>query len=365
MKICLKTGVLEILSNNHEFLQSLSGFGSRHNKKRGFIFVSKVLGKHYPVKPAVMEKVYRQLAVLISEKLDTTRPTMVIGFAETATALGYGVYQQLNLSQAFYIHTTRYRLKHPVWLNFEEEHCHAPTHLLYEVVDEKLKTLRDKVEQVVLVDDEFSTGRTLQNLVSQLQKKLSNAHTFMGASLLSWMPQSLPNVACISLYHGQFQFTAKNLYLPDFNQSVGKTPDNLDSIIPYNFGRYGVQIPYFTFERYIEVEAFYQQKVLVLGTGEFMYPAFLLAQYLENHAVEVYVQATTRSPLNVDQDIKSKLTFFDNYHENIDNFLYNIAHYDHIIICYETTVLPTNYRLKELLQPYTNTVTELFFHSAC
>jgi len=104
MKIQLKTGDLEILSNNHEELQSLTGFGSRHhNRKRGFVFVSKVLGKHYPVKPSVMENIYRKLATLVSAKLDVTRPTLVIGFAETATALGHGVYQQLNLSQAFYI----------------------------------------------------------------------------------------------------------------------------------------------------------------------------------------------------------------------------------------------------------------------
>lgn len=360
MKIHLKTGTLEILSNNREVLQSLTGFGSRHNKKRGFVFISKVLGKHYPVRPAVMESAYRQLATLINARLDVARPTMVIGFAETATALGYGVYQQLNLPHAFYIHTTRYQLNQPIWLNFQEEHCHAPTHLLYDVEDEQLRTLRDHAEQVVLIDDEFSTGRTLKNLVTQLRKKLPHVKTFIGASLLRWMPHSLPNITCVSLYQGQFQFSAKALTLPTVNQAIGQTEIALDTIIPYNFGRRGIQTPQFDYQHDINVQALQKQKVLVLGTGEFMYPAFLLGKFLEKQAVDVYVQATTRSPLNVDQDVTSKLTFVDNYYENIDNFLYNIKQYDQIIICYETTTLPDNHHLSRLLQPYTNKVTTLF-----
>ena len=40
----------------------LCGFASRRSRKRGFVFVSKVLGKHYPVRPHVMAGSHALLA---------------------------------------------------------------------------------------------------------------------------------------------------------------------------------------------------------------------------------------------------------------------------------------------------------------
>jgi len=130
MQIKLKTGILNIKSNHSHFLQTLTGFGSR-------------------------QSIYAQLADQIRNLLDD-QPTMVIGLVEAAAGLGYGVYHHLGLSNAFYIHTTYHKLSQPVWLNFEEEHSHAPTHLLYELADSKLRDLRNQVKNVVLIDDEFS-----------------------------------------------------------------------------------------------------------------------------------------------------------------------------------------------------------------
>ncbi|CAK9885520.1 MAG: hypothetical protein XXXJIFNMEKO3_01920 [Candidatus Erwinia impunctatus] len=42
--------------------ESLFDIAERRNPKRAFLFVSKVLGRHIPVKPAVMREVYQQLA---------------------------------------------------------------------------------------------------------------------------------------------------------------------------------------------------------------------------------------------------------------------------------------------------------------
>ena len=170
MLVKLKTGTINIKTDQPQFLERLTGFSSRPNKKRGFVFVSKVLGKHYPAKPAMMANVYKQLAAQVRAKLDDN-PTMVIGFAETATGLGNGVYQYLGLSNSFYIHTTRYKLSHPVWLGFQEEHCHAPSHFLYDFADANRHVELDKVTNVVLIDDEFSTGQTLNNLVRNLHIK--------------------------------------------------------------------------------------------------------------------------------------------------------------------------------------------------
>ncbi|MCP4696367.1 MAG: phosphoribosyltransferase [Gammaproteobacteria bacterium] len=363
MKIELNTGSLDIASDDPGLLQTLTGFGSRANKKRGFIFVSKVLGKHYPVKPSAMGRIYDQLAALIRNRLNG--PTMVVGFAETATGLGCGVYHQLGLPDAFYIHTTRHKLSQPVWLDFQEEHCHAPGHLLYEPADEQLRELRDQVKNVVLIDDEFSTGRTLANLAAQLRKHLPHAEYFMGASILSWMPQALPDIPCVSLHQGQFKFSQKNGVPVASSISVAKkNAAALDGVIPHNFARQGIRATAIDYRQCVETAAYCDKKVLVLGTGEFMYPAYLLAKHLEDNGADVRVQSTTRSPLNVDGDICNKLHFRDNYHGQIDNFLYNIDSYEKIIICYETVRLPAKHRLKALVAPHAREVVELFMKPA-
>ena len=111
---------------------------ARKNKKRGFLFVSKVLGKHIPVAPVTsllsgallgmryLETVHdhpikggeaaikallsgsRQDEVyhsLMEEPFHLPEETLFIGFAETATALGHSVFDLFN--HAHYLHTTR------------------------------------------------------------------------------------------------------------------------------------------------------------------------------------------------------------------------------------------------------------------
>jgi len=360
MQIELQTGTLEINSVNSNTLEKLIGFGSRaHNKKRGFVFVSKVLGKHYPAKPSEMDNIHAELAKLIRAEINDS-PTMVIGFAETATNLGFGVYQHLDLSESFYIHTTRYLLPQPVWLNFEEEHSHATSHRLYALENKALLALRNRVENVILVDDEFSTGKTLQNLAAQLKRKLPHAKRFIGASILSWMPADLPEITCVNLYKGRFSFIPKPLSV-DTKTSIKSMPDKASVMNLPNFARLGISTIELDYQKYVDVTDFKDKKVLVLGTGEFMTPAFLLAKYLENNGIEAFVQSSTRSPLNVDADIQSKLHFKDNYGENIDNFLYNIKTYDKIILCYETAPMPDNHTLPTLLKPYADEIITLFF----
>jgi hypothetical protein len=82
--------------------------------------------------------------------------------------------------------------------------------------------------------------------------------------------------------------------------------------------------------------------ILVLGTGECNPPAYLLGRSLERQGYSVIVQATTRSPINVEGDIGSSIRFTDNYQDGIHNFLYNINPdaYRLIIFCHETPLKP-------------------------
>jgi hypothetical protein len=355
----LKTGILSLEFN--ENLQKLIGFTSRANNKRGFLFVSKILGKHIPCRPSDMDKVYRELAAVLKPRLNE-KPTVFIGFAETATGIGNGLYTQLAMENSFYIHSTRFKLSLPALLEFQEEHCHAPSHILYEPKDEKLKNIFQDAENIVLVDDEITTGKTLANIVSKLQEKFPHIKNYFAVSILNWAEKLPENIKFISLHSGSFTFTEKPFEIEKPAISVPAINNFLDDVMPYNFGRFGIKNLQTDFAGYVNINDLIGKKVLVLGTCEFMYQPYRLGKYLEENGIDVYVQSTTRSPINIDGDILSKLEFKDNYHENIDNFVYNVADksYDKVLICYETPLLPQDHNLKALLKKYFPEVEELF-----
>ncbi len=80
--------------------------------------------------------------------------------------------------------------------------------------------------------------------------------------------------------------------------------------------------------------------MLVLGTGEFAYLPFQLAEHLQDMGLDVRYQSTTRSPIMPGLAIQERLVFQDNYQDGILNYVYNVRRddYDHIIIVHETPV---------------------------
>ena len=83
IKINLVSGVLSLTVDRSDMpLDDLCGFAVRQNPKRGFLFVSKVLGKHWPVRPSDAYKVYEMLANKLGE---IDGPVWSVGLAETAT----------------------------------------------------------------------------------------------------------------------------------------------------------------------------------------------------------------------------------------------------------------------------------------
>lgn len=94
------------------------------------------------------------------------------------------------------------------------------------------------------------------------------------------------------------------------------------------------------------------ESVLILGTGEFQYPPYLLALRLERARPDLRVlnSATTRSPVAVWGQIAHALEFVDNYGDTISNFVYNVipGQYDQVWVGYEGLAHPDP-RLLELL----------------
>lgn len=346
-------------------LDDLCGFASRANAKRGFLFVSRVLGKHIPVRPSVMADVHRRLAAKIAG--DLPGPVTFVAMAETATGLGQSVFEHYLRSSGrddlLFIHSTRYRLG-PT-LDFREPHSHATEQLLHLPPDPAAKRRFAATRTLVLIDDEVSTGTTLVNLAKACREVQGGLEHVVIVSLKDWLGThrraelsdaiGLPTDV-LSLLRGRFSFEPDPGFRPDpidVNGSGGAK----NAYLPTNFGRLGLcGLPALALERHIaDLDLAPASRVLVLGSGEFAYPPYKLAEALEAAGHEVWFQTTTRSPVLVGGAIGSALSFEDNYFDGIPNFVYNLAgaphdqSYDRIVIGYETPRLPPQHQLAERL----------------
>ena len=75
-----------------------------NNTKRSYLLVNRLQAKHIPVSPGRALEMMEQLGDLLAQKYPDTR--LVIGFAETATAIGAAVASRFG-DDCIYLHTTR------------------------------------------------------------------------------------------------------------------------------------------------------------------------------------------------------------------------------------------------------------------
>lgn len=324
-------------------LSQLLDFAERINPKRSFLFVSKVLGKHIPVEPKIMQKTYQDLASLIPEGLP--QPVTVIGMAETAICLAAGVHQALatQYSGSVFITTTRHPVQdQPLLAEFLEEHSHAQSQLLYGSTDPDIQSHILNSKTLILIDDEASTGKTFVNLVQALQKSgLSQLQHIVTTTLVNWSElQDIAQIPSthIALLKGNWQWQpdlqAKIPQMPQVDQVAhGRYP----VIAPQTSGRIPIRKPCNT---WINLTAkFKGERILVIGTCEYVWPPFLAALSLENQGALVKFASTTRSPIQLGHSIQAKFSFNDNYGLGMPNFIYNIQpeSYDRIVIIAETS----------------------------
>ena len=205
-RIVLPTGLLDVSVAHADWpLDMLCGFAARDNPKRGFLVVSKVLGRHIGARPDLMRQAARDLAAKLPH--DLPGPVLVVGLAETAICLGQTVHEEWRAltgrDDLFFIHSTRQRFDEPLLCRFEEPHSHASAHLIYAP---QLPSF-DAPRSLVLVDDEISTGTTLANLGEVLIGCWPQVEAIALATLTNWSDNGwrmrMPRPAsCVSLLSG-------------------------------------------------------------------------------------------------------------------------------------------------------------------
>ncbi|WP_330477611.1 phosphoribosyltransferase [Streptomyces platensis] len=158
-------GRLGVSLSGGDELPELLGLALRRNPKRAHLLVSNVLGKHVPQRPGTVHGAGFGLGRRVRKLLgdEAAARSVVLGYAETATGLGHSVADGLALAP--YLHSTRRPVAGIAQVGgFEEEHSHATSHLLLP----EDRTLLAGDGPLVLVDDEFSTGRTVLNTIKAL-----------------------------------------------------------------------------------------------------------------------------------------------------------------------------------------------------
>lgn len=421
---------VQIDQNPYELsVESLYEMAARINKKRSFLFVSKVLGKHISIPPqlpliasALLASAYYegktskqmpgkeqlieavkdgstknlQTAYSIVQELhcQLDEPVVFIGFAETATALGHGVFD--CFSDATYIHSTREMLAdEEVTLYFEEEHSHATDQRCYAP-----EQYLNNDHSICLVDDEITTGKTALNIIASIQKRFPRKE-YTILSLLDWRSvedqQRLKafeklhdvRITTYALLTGTIQVEGTPglaeeakvsselvVEVPSFERISLKslpvplphyTYASIDSIGFKNAsnylaltGRFGISS-----DNKQDVEAYCQRvgdylrnyrtgkRTLCLGTGEFMHIPMKTAVYMGEG---VSYHSTTRSPIfPIDREgypIKSRMAFESPEDPTIMNYTYNVSdmEYDEVFLFFERPM--DDNRLEPILRQF-------------
>jgi hypothetical protein len=345
----LADGLLQISVNQACMpLEALCDFALRNNPNRKLLVVSKVTGRHIPVRPSVAWQAFKLLAQQVAS--DLPGPIVFIGLAESAIGLGHGVWQAYKdescRDDTMFIHSSRHKLNSPVSVYFEEEHSHATQEYIYQPVSKRLQQMYAGARSVVIVDDEVTTGQTIKNLANSLVKAMPFLERIVVANLTDWRSEEFSDcfnvgipikVDVVSLLTGQLHFSG--------GPQVKKMPalignnQSKDQIVSNVHGRRGLQGLSLDSDCIERARLMASGRTLVLATEEFAFAPLQLATILEELGCDVVYQSTTRSPIIIGHGaIKGALQFKDNYGDGIANFAYNVAAhmYDSVIICHET-----------------------------
>lgn len=398
-------GEIEIKENPFQIsIDELFTMAARMNKKRSFLFVSKVLGKHIPidankglltaallaarfiekVKGCVCPEKEMLISMFLKDHpsycshpfISKNITPIIIGFAETATALGHSFFDCFQVGN--YFHTTREEIpgETPA-ITFEEEHSHATAHRCYipsEIIDNH--------REIILVDDEITTGKTALNIIQSIHRKFPRKY-YTVVSILDWRSEKNKQefkqlekeleitIHVVSLIVGNFHIKQQekikketvvnkqtkkgDLLLEQIVLASFFTPASLISInqpeqVPYihETGRFGLssEVNHVLHQKISKAAHLLKQKrignkTLCLGTGEFMYLPMRLAAEMGSG---VSYQSTTRSPIYIrnyeDYGAKYGIEFASPENQFISNYVYNIPPglYDDCFIFFERKV---------------------------
>ena len=349
-----------------------------NNTKRSYLVVDPLQGKHVPVTPSAALNLFKNLAEMLRGKYEGER-LLLIGFAETATAIGAQAAITLGTK---YIQTTREVIPDVSYLFFSEAHSHATEQKL---VKDDIDRVIDETDRIVFVEDEVTTGNTIMNIVRIIRREYQRKVKFAVASLLNGMTEEYLKIyqeeeidlhylvktdhsgysAIAERYHcdGTCVCATTEKYHCDGLSSICaiqeehtqeklevSTQDKIRNELPHI-----ISIPgWMNARRFVDAKQYETackklaetviaetgvkqgERVLVIGTEEFMYPALLTGQEIEKMGCEVRSRSTTRSPIAVSTEeeypLHCRYELRSLYDPDRKTFIYDLESYDRVIV---------------------------------
>lgn len=336
-----------------------------NNLKRDYLFVNKKQCKHIPSSPLEMLSMCELLSDKILDKIKNnigdTDKVLVIGFAETATAIGNAVGDRLlaELGKRVYItQTTREYVEDSVeMIEFLEEHSHATNQKLLTYKENPINVY--EYSYILFVEDEISTGNTILNFIRAFENKYG-AMKYGVASICNWQNKTdrekfnNKSIDVFYLISGDIKdINAKMLLNEEENRATSSvtkeiTPDGYIMYSPcsvkvtdgdaFRVTRLGRNTPLNisgitdTLERIAKENNV--KSIRIIGTEEFMYIPILAGAKLESEGFDVICHSTTRSPIDIidrqsnvlgtKDAIRTKYKIQSLYSKNRDTYIYNI-----------------------------------------
>lgn len=318
-----------------------------NNKKRNYLVVNPLQGKHIPVSPGKALGIFSELAGQL--RIYRDERILVIGFSETATAIGARLAMEAGAS---YIQTTRESIPGAEYFLFSERHSHAVEQRL---VKEDLDSVMDRTDRIVFAEDEVTTGNTIRNLMAVLEQNYKRKMKFAVASLLNGMSEEAteefkgrgiglhylvktehdryPEIADRAVDDGIYhqEDAAEAAYTACFDIAGWMDTRRLTDMAEYQnacqrLARETIRL----------LPLKDHEKILVLGTEECMYPGMYVGKCLEEMGHPVLFHATTRSPITVSQSpaypLHERYALSSMYERDRKIFVYDIGSYDAVAV---------------------------------
>lgn len=275
-----------------------------NNPNRDFIIMNTRQAKHFPSDPESSLELMEELGRKLAQDGRAEKSTVVIAFAETATAIGAVVSGFFH--DCFFVTTTREAL--PDWvtsISFEESHSHAKRHSLC-IRDEDLFR---RAAQVILVDDEFTTGNTAIGLKNALDGCLAPGCRVYAAALAASKEsiENFNNAGIIPVSLAKLEDMTNRAVPEKFSPDRNVQPRGFGEILRRNAifdPRLGVpadsylsEVRKFCGQLAESFSGNTEQTVEIIGTEEFCYPPLLLGKKLSEKYKRVVVHSVTRSPM--------------------------------------------------------------------
>lgn len=320
-----------------------------NNTKRQYLVVNRLQGKHIPVSPKEAFSMFSELAGKVKDRYEKEN-LLLIGFAETATAIGAALATELN---TYYMQTTRENVKDVEYLFFSESHSHATEQKL---IKTDLDNVINKIERIIFVEDEVTTGNTILNIINIIEKEYSRNIKFSVASILNGMDEksekvygerNIDTLYLVKTNHEKYTEIARSFKGDGIYHNCNIRNENViyrKETVPFsiNARRLNKGSDYYNccekawqdISRIAEIEKY--KNILVVGTEECMYPALFVAEKIENEHHFVRCHSTTRSPIEVSSEneypLHQRYELRSLYDNDRKTFIYDIGRYDMVLI---------------------------------